>query len=60
MGDIIDNFGSNAGKIWSALSKYGPLSQHRLMKRTRLRKDDFFAAVGWLAREDKICLENNN
>ena len=60
MGEIVDNFGLNAGKIWSALNKHGPLNQNRLMKTTKLKKEDFYTAVGWLAREDKICFNNNN
>jgi len=59
MGEIIDNFGSNAGKIWNALNKHGPLNQNKLIKTTGLKKEDFYTAVGWLAREDKICLKNN-
>ena len=60
MGDIIEDFGLKAGKIWNTLSKYGPLNQNKLMRTTKLKKDDFYAAIGWLAREDKICLNNNN
>jgi hypothetical protein len=59
MGEMIDNFGLNAGKIWNALSKHGPLTQNKLMKTTRLKKEDFYSAIGWLARENKICLNDN-
>jgi hypothetical protein len=60
MGEIINNFGSNAGKVWNALNEKGPLNQNKLMKTTKLSKYDIFSAVGWLAREDKICLKNND
>jgi hypothetical protein len=56
MGDMIDNFGSNAGKVWNALNKQGRINQYKLMKTTKLKKYDLYTAVGWLAREDKICL----
>jgi hypothetical protein len=59
MGDMIDNFGSNAGKVWNVLNKEGPINRYKLMKTTKLKKYDLFTAVGWLAREDKICLDNN-
>ncbi|MFX0125646.1 MAG: winged helix-turn-helix domain-containing protein [Candidatus Hodarchaeota archaeon] len=51
----IDNFGKNAGKIWRALEKYGPLNETDLIKKIRLNKNDFYAGLGWLARENKIC-----
>ena len=59
MGDIIENFGLNAGKVWNVLNKQGPLNQYNLLRTTKLKKNDLCTAVGWLAREDKICLKNN-
>jgi len=49
-----DNFGKTAGKIWKTLEKYGPLSRDNLIKKNRLNQSDFYAGVGWLARENKI------
>jgi hypothetical protein len=50
----IDDFGRNAGKIWETLSKHGSLSERNLMRRTKLTTDEFYSAIGWLARENKI------
>ena len=55
MKTVIEEYGRNAGKIWTALDKYGSLTQTKLMKTTNLNEDEFYAAVGWLARENKIC-----
>lgn len=55
MTKIINNYGKNAGKIWEAIETHGPLTQDKLMKTTKLNEDDFYAAVGWLAKENKIC-----
>jgi len=55
MKNYIDSFSRAAGKIWKALDKYGPLNQEELVRKTKLNKNDFFAGVGWLARENKIC-----
>lgn len=55
MKNNIDNFGRNAGKIWRTLDKYGPLNESDLVRKIRLNKSDFYAGVGWLARENKIC-----
>ena len=51
----IGDFGRNAGKIWEILNTQGSLPQTNLMKKTKLKNDEFYAAIGWLARENKIC-----
>lgn len=50
-----EDYGLYAGKVWTALNSYGSLTQTNLMKKTMLKEDEFYAAVGWLARENKIC-----
>jgi len=55
MTKIIDNYGKNAGKIWKILDAHGSLTPNRLKKTTKLNEDDFYVAVGWLAKENKIC-----
>lgn len=50
----MEEIGQNAGKIWKVLSLQGPLTESRLMSSTMLDDDQFQAAVGWLARENKI------
>jgi len=52
---IIEEFGQNAGKVWQALSEKGPLSETKLINTTFLNEHQIRAAVGWLARENKIC-----
>jgi hypothetical protein len=52
--DVIDYVGGNAGKLWNALNSEGPLVEGKLMKKTGLKSNDFYTAVGWLARENKI------
>ena len=55
MKNILEEFGINAGKIWEMLNSQGPLTEARLMQTTRLSDDEFYSAIGWLARENKIC-----
>ncbi len=55
MVDAIEKFGQNAGKIWSNLNRYGVLTESTLKKNTRLTDKEFYAAIGWLARENKIA-----
>ena len=47
--------GFNAGKIWQRLE--GELTDtnlNRIKKECKLKELDFFLALGWLARENKI------
>jgi len=55
MSIIVEEFGQNAGKVWKALNEKGPLSEIKLINNTFLNERQLNAAVGWLARENKIC-----
>jgi len=52
--DIIEEFGLNAGRVWTALNSRGPLADTQLMEDISLRTHELYAAIGWLARENKI------
>ena len=54
MNEIMKSFGYNAGRLWEILSTEGPQVQTKLIKKTKLREDEFYGAIGWLARENKI------
>ena len=58
MGDVIDCFGQNAGKIWEKLYNAGPLDEQKLLSTTNLNSNELYAAIGWLARENKISRTN--
>jgi len=58
MNEVIKSIGQNAGILWDVLNKEGPQVQTKLMKKTRLSENDFYGAVGWLARENKIRKDN--
>jgi len=52
-----DQIGTNAGIIWRRLeADLTDTKVPRLIKECRIKKDDFYMALGWLAREDKIKL----
>jgi predicted transcriptional regulator len=55
MDTTIEEFGQNAGKVWQALNEKGPLSETKLINTTFLNEHQLRTAVGWLARENKIC-----
>jgi hypothetical protein len=49
--------GTNAGLVWRALNKGGRMSIKDIKKETKIRKEkDVYMAVGWLAKEGKIDL----
>jgi len=49
-------FGTNAGIIWNALNKNGPLTINDLTKATALQPEEIYVALGWLGRENKISV----
>jgi len=51
--------GTHAGKIWEILNEHGDLATHHLQEIGTLKTEDVAAALGWLAREDKICKHND-
>jgi hypothetical protein len=59
MNEIVSHFGDDAGKVWRMLHEQGPLSETDLMEKTHLNELHLYAAVGWLARENKIRKENS-
>ncbi|HDM66957.1 MAG TPA: hypothetical protein ENG62_01040 [Thermoplasmatales archaeon] len=54
MEEITRKCGENAGKIWRTLNSHGALTKHQIIHKTNLSEEEFHAAVGWLARENKI------
>ena len=50
---MITKIGENAGLVWGALQN-GAQGLKALKKATKLKNDDLFLALGWLAREGKL------
>lgn len=53
----IDQIGETAGMVWRVLDEQGPQSLAKLPKLVDAPRDLVFMAVGWLAREDKLQIE---
>ena len=53
----INSIGNNAGLVWNALNANGRMTETKLKKETGLASAEFFAALGWLAREGKLNME---
>ena len=53
---MVEIIGINAGKVWTALDEGGRQNVKDLKKAVKLTDKDLYAAFGWLAREYKISL----
>jgi hypothetical protein len=55
--DPVLEIGKTAGMVWQQLSENGPLSMAKLIKAVGESRDSVMQALGWLAREDKLTIE---
>ena len=53
----VEQIGELAGLVWHALNGREPLSLTKLVELVEAPRDTVMQAIGWLAREDKICIE---
>lgn len=58
----IESIGTWAGEVYRALetAETRILSLKQLKKATKLKKDELMAAFGWLGREGKIAITEND
>jgi hypothetical protein len=55
-----EQIGINAGIIWKTLDdSFNDTEINNVMKKSKLKKEDFYMALGWLARENKIRFHTN-
>lgn len=59
MNDLVSLFGGQAGTVWQLLHERGPLTESELLTLTQMSQPQLYAAIGWLARENKIRKEND-
>lgn len=59
LSDIVSLFGEQAGAVWQVLHEKGPLSESELLTLTHLKEQQFYTAIGWLARENKVRKEDS-
>jgi hypothetical protein len=55
----VEQIGATAGQVWHCLNGSGPASFTQLSKEIDAPKDLVMQAIGWLAREGKISIEEN-
>lgn len=56
----VETIGLWAGAVWNALNDAkGTLNVKGLKKATKLKEKEVYAAIGWLAREGKVNVNEN-
>ncbi len=55
--NLVVQIGHTAGLVWKALSENGPMTLAKLVKAVSEPRDTVMQALGWLAREDKLNIE---
>jgi predicted RNA-binding protein (virulence factor B family) len=55
--NLTTSIGNSAGKVWKYLDTNGASSANKIANGTHLSKNDVQRAIGWLAREEKISIE---
>ncbi|MFH1784700.1 MAG: winged helix-turn-helix domain-containing protein [bacterium] len=54
-----ETIGTAAGKIWKFLQENGEVTVLKLKTNLKLSNSLVCMGIGWLAREDKICIKNS-
>ena len=52
-----EQIGAAAGLVWQTLDVEGPMSLAKLTRTVDAPRDMVMQAIGWLAREDKLSIE---
>jgi len=53
----VAQIGETAGVVWKVLAENGPITMAKLVKAVGSPRDLVMQAVGWLAREEKVNIE---
>jgi hypothetical protein len=55
----VEQIGDTAGLLWHYLHENGPRTLSQLAKEVDAPRDVIMQAVGWLAREDKVSIDES-
>lgn len=55
-----DIIGFWAGQVWNALNEAEALGLKQIKKITKLKEKEIYAALGWLARENKVMFSETD
>ncbi len=55
----VETIGFWAGQVWNALDTNGTQGVKAIKKATKLKEKEIYAALGWLAREGKVNITDD-
>ena len=55
----VQEIGEVAGVVWKVLFEGGPMTMAKLVKGVGEPRDSVMLALGWLAREDKVSIDED-
>ncbi|MDL2224365.1 winged helix-turn-helix domain-containing protein [Bacteroidales bacterium OttesenSCG-928-M06] len=55
-----EKIGTDAGIVWNVLDEKGTKTVKELKKITKLTDKEVYAALGWLAREEKLIFDQQD
>jgi predicted transcriptional regulator len=55
-----EKIGGDAGRLWNVLNENGTKTVKELKKLIKLTDKEIYAAIGWLAREEKLIFDQQN
>ncbi len=55
----VAHIGQVAGIVWRTLSDKGPMTTTKLLKAVDEPRDTVMQAIGWLAREGKVAIDED-
>ena len=56
--NLTHKIGNNAGRIWKILDIWGDIDIQSIQRLADIQEEEVHTALGWLAREDKIVLDD--
>ena len=57
--NLEDNIGSTAGKVFKILDIWEQADINTMKRLSNQNDEEVYAALGWLAREDKLTIDND-
>ena len=54
---VVNQIGDTAGVVWHTIHDQGPMSLAKLVRTVSAPRDLVHQAVGWLAREEKVRID---
>ena len=58
--NYVEKIGETAGQVWQALDSNGQMKLTQLVKEIDAPRDQVMQAIGWLAREEKVVIDEQS